>query len=287
MRVGKRVEVAVRGEVDGEAVAAAHVTDVPLERRLEAEIVQHARRRPSDEVPHRPHDVVDQLTAFRDRGRDLGGDRAAHPIDAAQLHSQRGQHLADMVVQLPREVLPLLLLHRDELLRELTQLAFRFLRQQPLLHRAALDDAEADDGGQRDQHAEQQALPQQRAEPALKAGEPAGDLGALGREIGVVELLDVLRDRQRRLAPRQHLAAQEAEALRRPFRPRSSRTAVRRPPSSLRASPAGCRCARALPRRSPASAVPSARPCCRGGTATAAGGTRRHARSRHRAGSRG
>ena len=66
---------------------------------------------------------------------------------------------------------------------------------------------------QRDDEAEEQAAPEQPVQIAAERRLTARHLGALRREVGVVELLDLLRDRQHRLAPRQHFAAQEAGAL--------------------------------------------------------------------------
>ena len=55
-----------------------------------------------------------------------------------------------------------------------------------------------------------EASPEEPVELAAELRVPARDLGALGGEVGVVQLFDLLGDRQHRLAPRQHLAAQEA-----------------------------------------------------------------------------
>ena len=54
-----------------------------------------------------------------------------------ELHAQRGQHLADVVVQLARQLLAFLFLGRDELLRELAHAALGFLGDAALLHRIA------------------------------------------------------------------------------------------------------------------------------------------------------
>ena len=49
-------------------------------------------------------------------------------IDAAQLHAQRRQHLADVIVQLARQLASLFLLRGDELLRQLAHLPLGVLR---------------------------------------------------------------------------------------------------------------------------------------------------------------
>ena len=118
-----------------------------------------------------------------------------------------------MIVQLARQVLALLLLRRDELLRELAHLAFRLFRHRALVLGSALEDAQPDDRGQRDDQAEEQAAPEsRRSSPRNAACRRVTSARWIG-VVGVVELFDLRGDGEDRLAPRQHLAAQEAGAL--------------------------------------------------------------------------
>ena len=66
--------------------------------------------------------------------RDVRG--LADAFDAPELHPQRRQHLADVIVQLARQLAALFLLRRHQLLRQLAQLLFGFLRAFLLLLRS-------------------------------------------------------------------------------------------------------------------------------------------------------
>ena len=156
---------------------------------------------------------------------------ASRPLDAAKLHPQRREDLADVIVQLPRQVLPLFLLRRDQPLRELAHLAFRVFGERPLFFGSPLEHAQPEHDHQRDGEAEQQTAPQQPARSSRNAACRLGDLGALRGQIRVVQLLDFLRDRQNRLAPRHDLAPQKAGAAkdlfgRRPVEERIERLPV-------------------------------------------------------------
>ena len=84
------------------------------------------------------------------------------PLDAAELHAQRGQHLRDVIVQLARQVLPLLFLRRDQLLRQLPHLPLGLLGERTAARRTARSsDAQPEDGAERDGQAEQHAPPEQ------------------------------------------------------------------------------------------------------------------------------
>ena len=139
--------------------------------------------------------------------------RRPQAIDASELHAKRGEHLADVVVQLAREVLPLLFLRGHELLRELAHQMFGFFRHGPLVLGSALEDAEPDDGSERDDQAKGEASPYEPVQLAAELGVPARDLGALDGVVGVVQLFDLRGDREDRFAPRKHFPPQEAGAL--------------------------------------------------------------------------
>ena len=71
-------------------------------------------------------------TAARDARCPLA---TAQPIDAPELHPQGRQHLADVIVQLARQLLALFFLRRDELLRQLAHLPLGFLGDRALVLR--------------------------------------------------------------------------------------------------------------------------------------------------------
>ena len=100
------------------------IARVPFERGLDAPVVEHARPQPEREVANKPNHGVDEVPPLGDgpRHRRIAG--VAKPVDGPELHAERGQHLADVVVQLAREFRAFLLLRGDKLLRELAHLPF-------------------------------------------------------------------------------------------------------------------------------------------------------------------
>ncbi len=98
--VRQGIEIAVHGELDVHAVAAGEVAHVPFKRRLQAEVVQHARPETKCEIPDRAKHLVHQLPAFRHDRTKPRVSRRPHPFDAAQFHPQCGENLRHMVVQL-------------------------------------------------------------------------------------------------------------------------------------------------------------------------------------------
>ena len=137
--IGQGLQVAARVEIHVDAVPVTHVANEPFEGGLEAEIVEHARAKPEGEIAHRPEHLIDQPAALGDRGSDVPVAAEPRPFDAAKLHPQRREHLGHVVMQLAREVPPLLLLRRHQLLRELAHLAFGVFGDRPLFVRAALE----------------------------------------------------------------------------------------------------------------------------------------------------
>ncbi len=115
-----------------------------------------------------------------------------------------------MIVQLARQVPALFFLRVDELLRQLAHLTFRFFR-------ALFEDAQPDDDDQRHDEAEEHGLPEQPLQVVAERRVAPVDLRALRLEVRVVQLLDLLRDRQHRFAPRHHFPPQERGAPRRIF----------------------------------------------------------------------
>ena len=61
MLIGQEIEVAVDRELDRDAEATAEVAHVPLERGLEAEVIEHARPEAEREVADGADHVVDEL----------------------------------------------------------------------------------------------------------------------------------------------------------------------------------------------------------------------------------
>ena len=110
--------------------------------------------------------------------------------------SKRGEHLADVVVQLARQVLALLFLCGHELLRELPHQMFGLFGHGALVLGSALEDPQPDDGGERDDQAEGEASPHEPVQLAAELGVPARDLGALDGVVGVVQLFDLGGDRE-------------------------------------------------------------------------------------------
>ena len=152
------------------------------------------------------------MPALGDGGRLPRVGRRPQTIDPPELEPQCRQHLADVIVQLARQLAPLVFLRRHELLRQLAHLPFSILRALLLLLGAAFDDAQPDDGGNREQQAEQQRPPQQSIELGGERGLLPGDLGALRREVGVVQRFDLLRDCEHGVAARKHFAPEKAGA---------------------------------------------------------------------------
>ena len=72
--------------------------------------------------------------------------------------------------------------------------------------------AKPEDGDEGDDDSEQQGLPEQPAQIGAERRLPARDLGALRVEIGIVQLLDFLRDVENRLSPRHDLLSEKAGA---------------------------------------------------------------------------
>jgi hypothetical protein len=86
---------------------------------------------------------------------------SAKAIDAAELHTKGCEHLADMVVELTREVGAFRLLRGDQLLRELPHVPLGFFSGRALLVRLALQSAEPDHRCHRDSNTQQEAEGQQ------------------------------------------------------------------------------------------------------------------------------
>jgi len=156
--VGQSLEIALHLELHVESVPSGDVPRVPFERRLQAQVVQHARSESEREVPHCPKQLINQSAAFCDRqSRSRVGCRPA-TFDAAELHAQGREHLGHMVVELARQVLPLVLLRRNEPLRKLPQLPLGLFSDRTLFFRPALEGAQAEDSDERNADAEQQRL---------------------------------------------------------------------------------------------------------------------------------
>ena len=155
---------------------------------------------------------VDQPPALRDgrTGADAG---RAGALDAPQLHAQRREHLANVIVQLARQALSLLLLRVHEPLRELAHLPLGALSRRALLRRSAFEHPQADDDDERDGEAEQQAAPLQAMQVGAEGGVPSCHFVALLGDVEVVQRLDFLRDRQHRIAARHDFLAEKGGAL--------------------------------------------------------------------------
>ena len=193
-------------------VAAHEVADVPFERRLQAEVVEHARPQAEREVADGAEHLVDELLALGDRRPSRAS--ALDALDPAQLHAQAGEHLRDVVVQLARQVLALFLLR--------VRPAAATARASASLRHAARERRSRTRSRNTTISATPRPsstrLPQQPVQVAAERRVPRATSARCVGEVGVVQLLDLLRDRQHRLAPRHHFPAQEAGAARRSSR---------------------------------------------------------------------
>ena len=75
MTLGQALEVALHVQLDVDAVAMLDVADVPFERRLQPEVVEHAGPQAEREVTNRAKHLVDEPPSLGDGGADA---RVAH-----------------------------------------------------------------------------------------------------------------------------------------------------------------------------------------------------------------
>ena len=85
---------------DVDTVPMAHIAGEPVQSRLQAEVVEHARAQAEGEIANGPEHLIDQTPALRHRVLDARIARGPRALDASQLHSERREHLGDMIVQL-------------------------------------------------------------------------------------------------------------------------------------------------------------------------------------------
>ncbi len=96
MFVRQSIEVAFGLEIYVDRVAAHTIAGMPFERRLQAEVIEHAGAQSERQVADGPEHVVDERAAFGNHRRDA----RAEALHASEFHAQSSQHLRDMVVQL-------------------------------------------------------------------------------------------------------------------------------------------------------------------------------------------
>ena len=132
-----------------------------------------------------------------------------------ELNTDRGQRLADFIVQLARNRSPLFFLRVQHLRRRLLQLARNARVALQLRAKARLEPAGVRAGQQ--QRAEADDERQADAVAALGLGRAIdrGNVGLLLDECTAVDRLNLLRNRQRRLAVTADVAAQRVANLRR------------------------------------------------------------------------
>src|SRR5204863_8532286 len=129
--VGQPRELLGEVELDGDAGAARRVLDQVLDRGLEAELVEHAGAQLARDAAHDLHRFVD---ASRDRqidGAELPGRAGALwglLPEPRQVEFQRGERLAELVVNLARDAGPLFLADRLQPRRQRPQLLARLLQ---------------------------------------------------------------------------------------------------------------------------------------------------------------
>ena len=125
--IGKRAELSDHGQLHRGAETTAEIAGEPFQRRLQAEVVEHARAQAHCQVADRSKDRVEQPGSFADCLREGTFRTFARAVGFSELHSQRGEHLPDVIVQLASQLLALFFLSRDELLREQAHLLFGLL----------------------------------------------------------------------------------------------------------------------------------------------------------------
>src|SRR3954469_11958 len=77
------VEITGHADVDIDPVTPREIANVPLERRLQAEIVEHAGAQPEREMADGADHAVDQAAAFGDGGADAMVGSRSRALDAA------------------------------------------------------------------------------------------------------------------------------------------------------------------------------------------------------------
>src|SRR5205814_4549192 len=119
LRLGSELVRSVLGvEVGGEAGDAALPVEVRAQRRLEAQVVELRGAQAERELAYTLERVLHRLDAFGDARAQR---RVAGELQRLELDLERGERLADVVVQVAREAPTLLLLHFQQPARERAQ----------------------------------------------------------------------------------------------------------------------------------------------------------------------
>ena len=119
-----------------------------------------------------------------------------------------------MIVELARQVLALLLLGRDQLLRQLPELALGMFRARTLDLRTPLEHPQPGDHDQGDHEVPAAGCPTRAGGERLREMLlPSHHLGPLVARLALFSCSISLGDRQHGLAPRQDLPPQEAGAI--------------------------------------------------------------------------
>ena len=107
---------------------------LPLQRRLQAQIVQQRRPQQHRNVAHRLDRLLGQQAGFLQTGFRGGGLRPQREKGARDRQAQRGQRLADLVVQLARKAGAFVFLDLEQPGRQMLKIPPRlrdFLEPQP------------------------------------------------------------------------------------------------------------------------------------------------------------
>jgi hypothetical protein len=123
----------MRLQIDVHVEALADIAGEPLERRLKAQVVEHAGAQAEREISDGSEHLVHEMPALDDGSADLGVGGKSGSFDSTEFHAKGREYLAHVVVQLSRKVPPFLFLSRDQTLRELPHLALGFLGYRTLL----------------------------------------------------------------------------------------------------------------------------------------------------------
>ena len=202
----------LRRQLDVHAVAAREVADVPLERRLQPEVVEHAGPEAERQVADGAEHAVDQPSAFGDGRRRPARrprrscarcGRAPCAAPSAPAPRDRAARATGSSVPLPASPPAAARAGASGARRPRRSPRCSSDRRSSRRRRTTTMSATTRPSS---------SLPEQPMQVGAKRGLPSRHLGALRGEIGVVQLLDFLRDRQHRLAPRHHFPPEKAGA---------------------------------------------------------------------------
>jgi hypothetical protein len=191
---------------------------LPLQRRNQAQVVQHGGPEQQRHVPHYADRVLDHLLDLVHLGVETIGFAATDlSRKVGQFDADARERLSHFVVQLAGDRAPLIFLRLDQARRELLELrpgCGDFLIARRCLSFQAQDLAHTE-GSQQEAHADGKADGDDQALAEL--GKGPEHLFAAGIQLGFVDAGDLIGDMQHRRAPREDFIAQKSVALSAPL----------------------------------------------------------------------